>query len=507
EYFALPLLLGLIGAGFHFSRDWRRALSVLVLFLVSGIGIIIYLNQPPLQPRERDYSYVASFFAFSLWVGIGASGLLQHLAETFQRRQESLAPAGKAVLAGIAVIVFVTVPFWMLIENYFDHDRSGQYVAPDYAHNMLLSVAPNGILFTNGDNDTFPLWYLQEVERFRTDVRVANLSLLNTPWYIRQLKNQWSRESAPLPISIPNDQIEQMTVAAWRPQRVSLPVTRDLLTEQPALQHAVDDPSMLPDSLVWTLVGRPYNEQINMLFVADQVAFDILNTNAAQGWERPIYFAITVSRDGQLDLQYFFQLEGQAFRVVPIQHDELLGRVVPEITGENLLKFKFTNIADPSVYFDENIRRMVDNYRNVYSHAAEQIAAQGDTDLAYRLLDKIMTEVPFETIAGDERSYYWMARAFDTVGRPDRVVEIWKQAEPVVLHRLASAEGDRAIDVALQYVQTIRYTYLSNGDFEAAAAFSEKLADILNDDSLIVTPEEAREEFERLQAQTPADSQ
>ena len=499
-YFALPLILGLIGAGFHFQRDWRRAFSVLVLFLVTGIGIIIYLNQPPFQPRERDYSYVASFFAFSLWIGIGATGVLSLAIDALRKRSEKLTTGGRAAVVSIAAVMFAAVPLWMLIENYFDHDRSGNYVAPDYAHNMLLSVAPNGILFTNGDNDTFPLWYMQEVERYRTDVRVANLSLLNTPWYIKQLKNQWSRESAPLPISIPDEEIDRMSVAAWQPQEVSLPVDRQRLMEQEPMRHAIDDPDELPDSLTWTLQGRPYNEQINMLFVADQVAFDILNTNANNGWERPIYFAITVSRDGQLDLHYYFQLEGQAFRVVPIRHDQLLGRVVPEITGSNLLQFRFTNINDPDVYYDENIRRMVDNYRNVFSHAAEQIAQQGETELAGRLLDKIMEEVPFETISGDERSYYWLARAYDAVGRGDRVVDIWKKAEPVVLHRLVNAPSDRAIDMALQYVQTIRYAYLVNQDFEAAAAFSNKLADALNDDSLRISPDDARREFESVRS-------
>ena len=506
-YFALPLLLGLLGALFHFQRDWRRAFSVLVLFLVTGIGIIIYLNQPPLQPRERDYSYVASFFAFSLWVGIGATGLIEFAADLFRRRTDSLRRGHQALLVGMAGVMFIAVPLWMLIENYFDHDRSGRYVAPDYAYNMLSSVSENAVLFTNGDNDTFPLWYLQEVERYRTDVRVANLSLLNTPWYIKQLKNQWSRESAPLPISYSNEQIDQLSVAAWTPQRISLPVDQVSLYEQPDMNLAVETPSEFPDSLVWTLQGRPYNEQINMLFVADQVALDMLNTNAHDGWDRPIYFAITVSRDGQLDLHYHFQIEGQAFRVTPIQHEELLGRVVPEITGRNLLAFRFRNVDDPDVYFDENIRRMIDNYRNVFSHASEQIAQQGDIQMATQLLDKIMNEVPFETISGDERSYYWIARAYEAVDRPDMVVEVWKKAEPIVLHRLQHASGQREIDMALQYVQTIRYAYLTNGDFEAAAAFSEKLADALDDDSLIVTPEEAQMEFEALMdASAPSDT-
>ena len=194
RYFALPLLLGLFGMMYHFSRDWRRAFSVLVLFLITGVGIILYLNQTPMQPRERDYAYVASFFAFCLWIGVGAAGLIQlvgDLIASYVSKARSLLPWV------VGAVVFLAVPGWMTLENYDDHDRSGRYVAPEYAHNMLMSLAPDAIIFTNGDNDTFPLWYAQEVEGVRRDVRVVNLSLLNTPWYVRQLKNQSSRESAP----------------------------------------------------------------------------------------------------------------------------------------------------------------------------------------------------------------------------------------------------------------------------------------------------------------------
>ena len=505
-YFALPLLLGLIGAVFHFSRDWKRAFSVLVLFLVTGIGIIIYLNQPPFQPRERDYSYVASFFAFSLWIGIGATGILQLIHEKLRgrssdedderRENPSASPVQVAVLTSVALVIFLAVPVWMFVENYFDHDRSGQYVAPDYAHNMLLSVDENAVLFTNGDNDTFPLWYLQEVEGFRRDVRVANLSLLNTSWYIRQLKNQWSRESPPLPISLPDDEIDRLGVSGWQPQEVSLPVDVEALAAQPALEVVLQEDVAVQSPMTWTLNGRPYSEQFNMLFVADQVVFDMLQTNARQQWERPIYFAITVSRDGQLDLQNYFQLEGQAFRVVPIRHEEALGRVVPGITDANLMRFRFTNVNNPDVYFDENIRRMVDNYRNVFSHTADRLAAVGRPQEAEALLDKIMHEVPFETVSGDERSHYWLARGYEAAGNREKAAEVWHTAEPLVLHRLERATSDRDVDMALQYVQLIRSSYANADKFERASEFTSKIAAVVGDDSILRTPQELREEYE-----------
>ncbi|MFW5955175.1 MAG: DUF2723 domain-containing protein, partial [Rhodothermales bacterium] len=495
RYFALPLLLGLIGAGFHFSRDWRRAFAVGVLFLMTGIGIIVYLNQTPLQPRERDYSYVGSFFAFSLWIGIGASGIIQLTLESLRR---SISDFRHSNAAGglIAALLLVVVPGLMLVENYFDHDRSGNYVPREYALNMLESVEENAILFTNGDNDTFPLWYLQEVEGIRRDVRVVNLSLLNTPWYVRQLKYQSSRESDPLPISLSDDQIRDLTVTRWQPTDIDLPVDPALLGRDGGLV-APRDTASIESPMRWHFAGRPYAEDFNILYAADQVALDIVRTNALQGWRRPIYFAVTVSPDGQIGLEDFFQLEGQAFRVVPIRDDSPLGRVVPGLTDERLTRFAFTNLDDPNVYYDENIRRMVDNYRNVYSHSAQQLAQEGYRDRARAVLDTIMTRVPFETIPGDERSYLMLARAYEAADDDEAVRDLMRRTEPLVLRRLETARTARQMDLAAQYVQMVRYSYLSAGDYDAAAAFSGRIADVLGDTSYQQTPTELREWFER----------
>ena len=489
NYFMLPLLLGLFGAAFHFVRDWRRAFAVLVLFLVTGLGIIVYLNQPPFQPRERDYSYVA--IAFSLWVGLGATGLMELVLGAVRERKELAMEAQRGVLLGLGGLLFAAVPLWMAAENYDDHDRSGRYVAPEYAYNMLMSLEENAILFTNGDNDTFPLWYLQEVERVRTDVRVVNLSLLNTPWYIRQLKNQWSRESAPLPISFTDEEIDRLGFRQWTPQEIALPVDKEELAESSEVYVPSEDTSEIESPMRWTLRGRPYTQDVNFLYTADLVALDMIAQIAQGGWERPVYFAVTVSRDGQLDLQNYFQIEGQAFRVVPIRHDEAqLGRVVPQVTLPNLAEFKFTNVADPDVYYDENIRRMMDNYRNIYAHTAMELSEKGQEEEARALLDTLMAEVPFETIPGDERSFLLIAQAYQAAGDKERAVEVMKRAEPLVLARLEGARSERDAEFAAQYVQMVRYAYLDAGDYEAASAFSDRLADVLDDDSYRQTPEE-----------------
>lgn len=502
RYFALPLLLGLIGAGFHLSRDWRRAFAVGILFLVTGIGIIVYLNQSPMQPRERDYSYVGSFFAFSIWVGIGATGLIQLLADGLRNRLNSVRNVNTAAI-GLGVLLFAAVPVWMLQENYFDHDRSSNYVPREYALNMLESVDQNAILFTNGDNDTFPLWYLQEVEGIRRDVRVVNLSLLNTPWYVHQLKHQQARESAPLPISMTDAQIDNMSVIRWDPADVSVAIDENALRQADGLLPAPEDTAQIQNPMRWRMEGRPFSPEFNILHAADQVLFDIIRTNARQGWTRPVYFAVTVSPDGQLGLDEFLQMEGQAFQILPIRHDSPLGRVIPGVSDERLLQFEFTGLDDPGIYFDENIRRMTDNYRNVFSHTAQQLAIQGEHERARRVLDLIMERVPFETIPGDERSYILLARAYDAIGDRDMVTSLMTQAEPATLHRLEHAQTNRQADLAAQYVQMIRFTYLEAGAYDRAADFSRRIAEILGDPTYEQSADELRELYR--QQRQPAD--
>lgn len=501
-YFALPLLLGLFGFLFHFKRDWRRALAVFALFFIAGIGIIVYLNQTPLQPRERDYSYVASFFAFALWVGIGATGLIESATGYFRSKDRE--PAS-AMLVGLGALVFAAVPAWMLFQNFDDHDRSGRYVAPDYAYNMLMSVADNAVLFTNGDNDTFPLWYAQEVEGTRTDVRVTNLSLLNTPWYIKQLKNQPSRESTPLPISIPDDAIEDIAVSLWQPRELELPVPKDLIAQSSEIGFS--DTSRFESPMRWTLEGRPFAyDDANILHAADQAALNIIITNAQNGWTRPIYFAVTVSPDGQLDLQNYFQLEGQAFRIVPIRHDETLGRVEPSITPDRLMAFRFRGTDDPDVYFDDNIRSMLDNYRNVFAHAAESLADNNDRETALMLLNKINESVPFDVIAGDERSFVLMARAYQAAGDTDSSLAMIKRLEPLILHRLKYADSNPEREYLVGFVRMIQGSYLQQRDFAAGEAFSRRLAAVLGDSSYIQTAEQLDSLMGRITAEpaTPA---
>jgi hypothetical protein len=306
---------------------------------------------------------------------------------------------------------------------------------------------------------------------------------------------------------MPDDQISNIAIAPWQPRELSLPVNKSqMLGMSGEVPIPMEDTSQIVSPMRWTLTGRPYDGEINLLYAADQAALDILLTNAQQGWKRPIYFAVTVSPDGQLDLQNYFQLEGQAYRVVPIRHNESLGRVAPHITPERLKQFKFTGLNDPDVYFDENIRRMVDNYRNIFAHTAERLANDGQREEARALLDDFLQKVPFETIPGDERSFLFIAQAYQSAGDDARMVEIMKQAEELVLKRLSTARSNRDLDLAARYVQLIRYSYVDAGDFDAAAAFSGRLAEALKDSTYRQTPAQIRAEFMQNSEDTPQDT-
>lgn len=419
-YFFIPFLLGLFGMIYHFNSDWQRALAILALFIVTGLAIIVFLNQTPYQPRERDYAYVGSFFAFSIWIGLGVTSLVE-LIKGY---------ANNKTLGYVAVaFCLLASPVWMGYQNWDDHDRSNRYVAPDYARNLLESTAPNSILFTNGDNDTFPLWYLQEVEGVRTDVRIVCLSLLNTDWYIKQLRDQWSHESAPLPISLSDEEVERVTsgISQWQPRTLEIPVDKEMLREAfsndrsykesigvkpdtslPILKKGIDF-EMPVDSLdqvvSWNLNGRLYGQdqqgnRIYYLQTQDHLILDILQTN---NWLRPVYFANTVSEQSQLNLQNYFRTEGKAYRVVPKNFGGgREGYLDPDIFTDRLENFQFREWNNPDLYLDENIRRMLSNYRFNFMSLAMKYREQGKIDSAAYWLKWGEDKIPFRE---DETNY------------------------------------------------------------------------------------------------------
>ncbi|MEX1062407.1 MAG: DUF2723 domain-containing protein, partial [Balneolaceae bacterium] len=364
---------------------------------------------------------VGSFFAYSIWLGLGATGVIELLKQSLGRN--------KAAAYGTIGLIFLAVPGWVAYENWPSHDRSENYVARDYAYNLLMSLEENALLFTNGDNDTFPLWYIQEVEGVRTDVRVVNLSLLNTAWYIKQMRDRQTHESLPLPIDLTDEEIERLTsqLELHNPQEIVIPVNKDLLrsvfeasadqledTTSNIIRTLRDDftrgeqneslsinpmfhnqlkmavPYSLPvgeldDEVSWHLEGRfaGQDSQGNERFylqTQDRVILEILRNNQ---WLRPVYFANTVSRSGQLGLENYFQFEGKAFRVVPKERQAgPFGYIDPEVHADRLSKFEFNNWDSPTVYFDENIRRMLGNYRYGFTQLADVYLSEGNIEQA-----------------------------------------------------------------------------------------------------------------------------
>ena len=354
HYYALPFLLGLFGMVWHFVNKSKDATAVAFLFFFTGIAIVIYLNQPPSQPRERDYSYAGSFQTWAIWIGLGVIGVWDLL-------RKYLKGSAHWVVGAVCLLL---VPGIMAKENWNDHSRHVRYVAPDSAYNLLNSCAKNAIIFTNGDNDTFPLWYLQEVEGVRTDVRVVNLSLLNTDWYVNQMRKQ-ANESAPLPISLKESDYmgEQNAVKAFATQVVNVPVDKAAVVANGTVRAADADKIVSP--LPWSVKARGPKGQ-SYLLKQDYMILDIIRTNAANGWERPIYFSSTIPPSSYMNLMDYFNVEGLAYRVMPIKMEKSgfdpyqHGVVDIDRSYELITKvFKYRELNNPSLYLDEHIRRTI----------------------------------------------------------------------------------------------------------------------------------------------------
>jgi hypothetical protein len=416
EYYLLPLILGLLGLFFQFNSGTKGNKDfwvVMSLFIMTGLAILVYLNQEPLQPRERDYAYAGSFYAFAIWIGFGVLAIYEML--------NKVSPAKISAIAA-TTISLIAVPVLMASQNWDDHDRSNRYTARDFGSNYLQSCAPNAIIFTNGDNDTFPLWYAQMVEGIRTDVRVCNLSYFQTDWYVDQMKRK-AYDSDALPIKFEHNQYVQGTrdviyVLDQIKRPVNLKEAIDFVRsdDQGTKLQQADNASFLPSRQLFYPVDKAAVLANNVIDPkdADKIVANldikltgnyltkdelmILDIIANNNWKRPIYFAITVGRDKYLNLQDYFQAEGFAYRLVPIKTTAAsgqIGSVRTDVMYDNILnKFKWGNMNDPKVYLDENNIRMSMNVRNSFVRLADGLLEQGKRDSAIAVLDRCNELVP-----------------------------------------------------------------------------------------------------------------
>lgn len=468
KYYFLPLLLGAAGLFYQYKRSKAAQKDfwvIMLLFVFTGLAIVLYLNQPPLQPRERDYAYAGSFYAFAIWIGLGYLSVIE-IGKKFIKSDRIAVPA-------VFLVCLAAVPGLMAQQNWDDHDRSGRYLARDMAYNYLNSCEPNAILFTMGDNDTFPLWYLQEVEGVRTDVRVCNLSYLSTDWYIDQMKQQ-NYNSPPLPISISkdkylegnrdvvyivddprlnayvekyngldikdaleyvlSDKLSTKTIYGYDEKIDHFPASKfrmEIDKEQVIKSGTIksNDSAQIVNQLEWEVEG-------NYIEKSGFILYHMLLEN---NWKRPMYFAITVPSDGYFGLEKYFQLEGFAYRLVPIKtenEDGQVGRVNGAKMYTNMLeKFKWGNIEDPNVYLDETCTRMTLSMRNNYLRLAETLMDEGKRDSAVMALDKCMEIIPNDKVPLD----YWgvlIAKAYYRAAEYDKANQLIEEISERLVQEL-----------------------------------------------------------------------
>jgi len=442
KFYFLPLILGLIGAFWHFKRRQRDAGVVGLLFFMTGLAIVLYLNQTPLQPRERDYAYAGSFYAFAIWIGLGVVGITDWLRKKLNARTAGWIAAVIGLLAG---------PVILAKDGWDDHDRSEKSLARDIARDYLESCAPNAILFTYGDNDTYPLWYVQEVENVRPDIRIVNLSLLSADWYVRQMKDKVN-EAEPLPITIPDEKYVKGVRDVIYYQDAKIPGSvelknivalmlsdnpndkRQVQSEQPEnflptknLQLTINKEDVIKNKVVpaaWQDSITPvmqwtYNR--NYVSRAELAIMDILVNN---NWERPVYFATTVPSDNFMGLDKYLVSEGFALRLMPIdkKQNTSQGLVNADAIYDHALnKYTWGNIRN-SRYLDPESYRMVSLIlNNIYSAPAEALIAEGKKEEAKKLLNNALESMPTRIYRiMDAYGYSFLAENLYAVGEADK---------------------------------------------------------------------------------------
>ncbi len=446
-YYCLPLILGLIGLFWQIMRSQESVKQfwvVFFLFFMTGLAIVIYLNQTPQQPRERDYAYAGSFYAFAIWIGLGVAAITDYLNKLIKK---------KPMVAAIVPAVCVVVPIQMAAQNWDDHDRSDRYMCRDFGQNYLMSLSEKGnpIIFTNGDNDTFPLWYNQETEGFRTDARVCNLSYLQTDWYIDQMKRP-AYNSPSVPISwkrlqyvsgtnegiyiypgVLDDVLKQLSDMGFSEERMRQTfgdnpydlrsiMDKWVLNNDPNLNdikrtlQLVDEngeplPIIPTDSITFKVdadavkksgmmvAADSIPEQMNLslkgrrvIYKSEMMMYDML---AGCNWERPMYVAVTVGSENYGSLGDNFVQEGLAYRITPFNTKASGKRLDTEKMYDNLMnKFKYGGLEKPGIYIDETVMRMCKTHRRMFSQLVQQLVKEGKLDKTAKLLAKCEEVIP-----------------------------------------------------------------------------------------------------------------
>ena len=498
HYFFLPLLLGLLGLFFQFDRDKRGCWLNFLMFFMTGIAIVIYLNQPPYQVRERDYAYAGSFYFFSVWIGMAVAAVYTWITDARGGR-------GANVTAAATGLLFLLVPVEMAAQNWDDHDRSGRRTAVELAYNYLNSVGPDGILVTHGDNDTFPLWYAQEVENVRTDVRICNTSLLGTDWHIDQMT--WAmNDSAPLDLSVDHKQylygtnewvpiydtrdqvmdIHDVMTLFRHPQvkatmssgskvdyiasrKISVPVNKENVIKYGILDARFAD--MIPDSIVLTI--SPDKEYLTK---PEIFMLDLLDNYQ---WDRPLH---VLNKGGDLDMgiKDYLQYVGYSYKFTPIRNKistTSLGFVDTDLLYDNLMNvFSYDALSADKYFLDhQNMYTYlgVMSIRGMFVNSAIAFAKAGETERALEALDKcraVMHRFPEETLTLD-----FTSNDYSVI----EMIELYYQlGEKDTATQLGSKMCVDLLETARFYLEFYEW---ASDEWEMTTSYIYLLADILSD--------------------------
>jgi hypothetical protein len=448
--FAIPFLLGLLGIYFHFKKDWKMASVFMVMFILMAYLTAFYQNQQQPQPRERDYFYVGGFFVFSIWIAIAMRGLVDIARE--KMKSETLK---RGVIVTILVLGIIFVPVKMFASNYYTHDRSKNWIPWDYSYNLLQSCATNAVLFTNGDNDTFPVWYLQDVEGIRRDVKIVNLSLLNTPWYIKQMKDDDPYHVGTVKIRYSDTQIQDIRPIAWETRTISITIPQNIkegLPQDLFSTYDVTDSSVLKQGAITFQMKPTLNfGNVKGIRVQDIMVKEIVESNI---WVRPVYFAVTCSEDSKIGLDDYLMMEGMAYRVVPEKRKAGVEFINEEIMKKQLFSdhpnfyknykpgFNYRGLNDPSIFLDDNHKRMTQNYRNSFIRLAVYYINTNNKEMAVKTLDMMDEKIPRKTIGMELGLKYEIANLYYNAGGEKQYKEYSAEVEKQALKLLEEDPSD-----------------------------------------------------------------
>lgn len=513
-FYMMPLILGLIGL-FYQAYSGQKGIEgfwiTFFLFFMTGLAIVIYLNQTPYQPRERDYAYAGSFYAFAIWIGLGVAAISKLLQKkVFEKR-----PAAGAALAAV---ICLCVPAQMVSQTWDDHDRSGRYAARDFGMNYLSCVEEDGIIFTNGDNETFPLWYAQETEGFRTDVRVCNLSYLQTDWYVGQMMSQ-AYESSPLPINMEESRYGNnrlvfayiidllggdsslsldaalqflMSEEDWTKRlsnydgRIDIIPSHKLHIDVDSAAAAGCIPRNLKDRAVKQMVIDLSDK--NGLMLNEIAVLSILNSIAKDGWKRPVYYAATVSPDMYVNLDDYFVSVGMANRILPVKanNKEEIMVDIDKMYDNMMNKFRFGGIDNPDIYLDENIRRMSYTLRMMFIDLADALINENDSERALKVIDYMMEKIPSTAVRHDYLSTQ-VAYMYYSLGEKEKGLELMKEIadnslEYVVwYYTLTPSQLNSVSSDMLKHEYTLKtavYFMVQEGETETAEKYIRTLSNM-----------------------------